>query len=262
MSKRLNTKLDALEQQNRLDGTLTPAEKQMLVSILARRDALWWPWRWTVAAQPPFTEIRQRQREYLAGTVGIAAKADGRSNWKDSHELRNSLIAAGLLTATHSSGQVQSVFLTPLGESTARALVGDRLRTAIESRFMFLLLGVLSEDGKPVRESVLFGIPCTGSPSDWEDRVEQVQPLLTSGCVRADSDTCGRVLFTLTGAELPEAIVVTVQEEDGFDELYIQSFDSERNTLANAEPRDTSEIYVPISASLHWPKAGETIDEK
>lgn len=261
--KRLNSRINELEQQTRPDGTLTGPEKTMLVSVLARRDALFWPWRVTASVRPPIPEIRARQREYLAGSSGVSARADGRSQWKSSHETRQGLVAAGMLQAVGANGETVSVGLTPLGDATAQALVGDRLATRRDAFVGLAFMRAFSDPiGTPVRESVLFRIPCTGSPSDWEERVERMLPLLTSGVVRADSDTIGRVLFTLTGSELPEAIVVNVQAEEVFDSVYIQAFDGERNALENTEPRDPSEIYIPMSASLYWPKHGENPDEK
>ena len=262
--KRLNTKLDELERQTRADGALSVPEKTLLVSVLARRDAWFWPWRWTMQTQPPFPEIRQRQREYLAGVVGISAKADGRHDWKNAHELRQSLIAAGMLTAIHSGGQVTTVFLTPAGEATARALVGDRLFTVERAKIQLLFLQVMAETpGRPVRESVLFGLPCVGNPVEWHHMIEPMLPLLTAGLVKADSDTTGRILFSIVeGTAIPDPVTVDVAEEEWADSHYVKAWDNERNVLENAEPRDPSEIYVPIGASDCWPKPGETPDEE
>ena len=99
MSKRLNTKLDELEQQTRPDGTLSVPEKTMLVQCLGRRDSWFWPWRVTASVRPPIPEIRARQREYLAGSSGVSARSDGRSQWKSAHETRQGLVAAGMLQA-------------------------------------------------------------------------------------------------------------------------------------------------------------------
>ncbi len=255
--KRLNTKLDEIERQAGTgDGVLSVAEKTLLISILGRRDALFWPWRWTSKTQPPIPEIRQRQREYLTGVVGISAKADGRHDWKNAHELRQSLIAAGMLTAMASGGQVTTLFLTPTGEATGRSLVGDRLFTVNRAMAWRLMLQILTEiHGPYIRESVLFGLACTGNPADWEAHIEPMLSLMTAGIVSADSDTCGRILFRIVeGATVPDSIDGAVPEEEQFDAIYVKAFNAERNVLENAEPRDPSEIYVPIGASSHWPK--------
>lgn len=262
--KHLNTRLDALETQAGADGELSGLSKTLLVGILGRRDALFWPWRFSPHSCPPFPEIRQRQREYLAGTSGVSARADGRSQWKSAHEIRQRLAAAGMLRAVGANGETVSVILTSRGEAVARALVGDRLFTVERARAWRVMLQILTEaHGAPIRESVLFGHPCTGSPTDWESHVEPMLPLLAAGLVVADSDTVGRALFTLVdGVELPEAVAVDVQPEDGFDEIYLVAFNNERAVLAAAEPRDPSEIYLPIGASSHWPAPGVTTDEK
>jgi len=121
--KRLKSRIDALEQNRTADGKLSRAESTSLVNVLGRRDALCWPLRFLLNSQIPFAEIRRRQREYFAGTSGIAVKADGKANWKTAHAMRQKLISRGMITAVHSSGQVQSVFLTAQGEAVARALV-------------------------------------------------------------------------------------------------------------------------------------------
>ena len=263
--KRLNTRLDEHERQAGTgDSALSVPEKTLLVSILGRRDALFWPWRWNSKTQPPIPEIRQRQREYLAGVVGISAKADGRHDWKNASERRQSLIASGHLAATQSSGQVSSLFLTPAGEATGRALVGDRLFTVHRARAWRLMLQILTETHGPhIRESVLFGLACTGNPAAWEAHIEPMLSLMTAGIVSADSDTCGRALFTMVeGATIPETIAVDVAEEEQFDSVYVAAFNAERNVLENAEPRDPSEIYVPKSASLYWPESKGVPDEE
>lgn len=261
--KRLFSKLDDIEHHAGTASGLSLAEKSLLVGVLARRDALFWPWRWTIDSQPPMPEIRRRQAEYLGGTAGIAAKADGRHDWKDAHQRRLMLVSAGLLTATRSSGQVTSVFLTPAGEATARALVGDRLaRRADAEMALEIMQAVVDTHGQPVRESVLFCLDCTGDPAEWAHRTELMLPLLTAGCVVADSDTCGRVLYSLTGTGLPEAPPVDIDPSSELDELYIQSFNNERAYLATVEPRDPAECYVPVSASLYWPPTEISRDEK
>ena len=122
---------------------------------------------------------------------------------------------------------------------------------------------MVQQYGSPIRESVLFGVPCVGNPQDWQDSTERLLPLLTHGLLKADSDTQGRILYSLVDdVELPEPSNDSVEPEPEADELYLREFNAERNTLENAEPRDPSELYIPISASLHWAKSGEFEHEK
>lgn len=256
MAKKSTTRLSALEAATNTSG-LSPVESALLVTVLARRDALFWPWRFQIHSKTPFCEIKQRQREYLSGTCGVAVKADGASNWKLAHEQRQRMIAGGLLTATHSSGQVQSVFLTLKGEAIARSLVGSRLWTLQKVRPVLAVLQIRSSETsvRAVRESVLFGIEGTGDPSDWNDRTEMILPLLTSGLVTCHSDTQGRACYTpVDGIPEPEDITVDGQPVDELDALYIRTFDNERAVLEMAEPRSPDECYVPLPATgWGWP---------
>lgn len=228
----------------------------MLVSILARRDALFWPWRWQIGSNFPLPEIRRRQKEYLAGQVGIAAKADGRDAWKDAHAARQNLVACGHITATHSSGQVQSTFLTPLGEAYARALVGDRLHTFEQAKPVLFWLRELSTQTpvRAVRESVLFCRELVGDPADWEELTDMILPLLTCGVVKADTDTQGRAAYTPTDTPEPTEAEVSVSVDPEADAIYLAAYQSERTVLATATPRDGSEICIPLPATgWGWP---------
>ena len=263
--KRLKSRIDALEQQTSGGGGVSMPAKKMLVEILGMVHAMFWPWRLTKSIQPPMTEIRLRQREYLSGAAGVRAKGSGGSaDWKSAHELRRELIAAGMITAVNNAGQTTSVFPTQKGEAIAWGLVGDRLADGRQSMLAFLLLEMLTDErGTPIRESVLLGVPSHGNPEDWADELEVMLPLLTSGCVRATPDTVGRVLFSFTkGDRPPEPVAVDIEPEPWAENTYIAAFNSERHTLANVDPRDPSECFIPIGASDCWPKTERTIDEK
>jgi hypothetical protein len=252
MSKRLNTKLDAIEQQAGTDGSLSPAAKTLLVQLLARRDSLFWPWRWTLTYRPPHCEIKLRQREYSAGIAGIAAKASGANDWKHAHELRNSLIACGMTTAVRSGGQITSQFLTPLGAETGQALVGDYLARYHDegSEVLARLKALVEETGvAAVAESVLWGRPCHGDPSAWNWLTERILPCIVAGLVRVEQDTVGRIVFIpIPDVPEPEKIVVTVEADPQFLPIYLKAWSDERSVLERCEPRDTDEIFVPNPA--------------
>jgi|LakMenEpi03Aug12_release.lakeMendotaPanAssembly.Ray.scaffolds.fasta_scaffold1318533_1 hypothetical protein len=82
---RIRTRLAELERSN---GVVDIGDNQLLVTLLARRDALFWPHRHGGDSR---LGIIQRQRQYLDGSVGIASKSDGKSNWKPMHEARQRL---------------------------------------------------------------------------------------------------------------------------------------------------------------------------
>ena len=256
--KRLSTRLAELEAAS-TSPSLPPEDSKLLVTILARRDALAWPWRFQICSTTPFCEIRTRWQEYLGGKVGISVKADGASSWKSASEQRQRLIAGGYLTANHSSGQVQSVFLTPTGEGTARGLVGYRLQTL----HTCLCRGVLERlrrlstatDFRAVRESILWNHVCAGCPNDWDHLTELVLPLISSGIVRAVSDTQGRAAYVpVDGIKEPEDIKVDVQASDEMDSLYCKTFNNERSFLETVEPRDPLALIIPEPATgWGWP---------
>ena len=252
--KRLKTELDRLEQQAGTIGELTPAAKMLLVELLARLHALFWPWRWTLTYQPPHTEIRIRQRDYADRVVGISAKSSGRTNWKSAHELRQSLIASGHLTATHSGGQITSMFLTARGEAVARGCVGSYLASFHDEGAGVLerlrLLAILTECSA-VAECVLWNRRCVGDPSEWDWLSERVLPCLVAGLVKAEPDTGGRIVYIpIEGAAEPEEIdVPDVASDPQFLALYLKFWSDERNTLERCEPRDPAECFVPNPAN-------------
>ena len=244
---RLETRLKNLEAFEPSAGLSRP-EKKLLVSLLGRRDGLFWPWRFQLGSPIAFPEIYRRQREYLDGSVGLQAKADGKGNWKQAHETRQRLIAVGCLKANHSGGQVVNVFLTPIGEATAMALAGPGLSTLqdIETR---ALREILRRDGGVMRESTLFGIPCVGDPSDWNRYTQFALPLLTSGAVSCHSDTVGRACYRLVSDEIPEIVTVQVQHEEAMGDAYIRAFNNERLVLEGCTPRDPHELFIPLPES-------------
>ncbi len=269
MKKRLSSRIAALERRGGTDGELSPAGKTLLVEILARRDALAWPWRFTLTYRPPHCELRTRWEEYQSGVVGIAAKSSGRTNWKTAHELRQSLIVSGHLTAVHGGGQITSMFLTATGEAVARGCVGDYLANfhdeGVEALDRLRRLVVLTECSA-VAETVLWGRRCVGDPSEWNYLTDRILPCITAGAVRVEPDTVGRIVFIPTdGVPEPEKIDVNVEPAPQFLQVYLKSWSDERSSLERCEPRDPSECFVPNPANYPFNfrdvSAGETNDE-
>lgn len=262
--KRLSTKLDQLERQAGNIGGLSMPEKIMLTECFGRLHAMFVPWRWQIRKQVPMAEIIRRQRGYLKKTSGVSARADGQSQWKSASETRQALVAAGMLEAIGSNGETTSVILTRLGLATATRLIGDRLASHADAEIgLAILKAKISLHGSPVRESVLFNHPCFGDPGTWEHYEELMLPLLVAGVVRTNSDTCGRILYALTGSDMPEAVAVDIPaEEEIFDPVYMQAFNAERAFLSLVEPQDPMECYIPVGACDAWPKTEDVADEK
>lgn len=251
---KLSTRLSNLETDR--PEALSEDDLRFLVELLAKRDAIFWPWR--CGSVLSICEMHRRQREYLSNEIGLSAKGSGKNQWKRFHETRTRLIAAGYISASYSSGQVQSVFVTSKGEAMGRALVGDRLVTLADVR-CHAICELLRRFGGLVRESQLFNKPCTGEPSEWEDWVEMVLPLLTSGIVQATSDGPGCVLFSLTGKPFPNEIQGSdIASNPDFDDAYVVAFDAERVILSQAQSRDPNEIFIRVPATVCWNKVAKS----
>lgn len=244
--KRLGTRLADLETRQGI--TQTDAARRLLVALLARRDALFWPWRRTSVA------VDHRQRDYHTGREGIKAKATGQGDWKAAYEARAELVATGKALALYSGGQITSLFLTHLGELEARRMVGSRLWTLERVRLVWDAWhdaeGVEFGGCKLVHESELFGLDCLGDPGDWQDSVEAVLPLLTAGLLRSRCDTQGRVCFELGDVtEWPSGFPTSdVGVWEPADAIYLEHYDSERAVLSTIE-ESGAELSIPLPAA-------------
>lgn len=252
MTRRLSTKIASLERERPSTG-MDAQCKGVLVSLLAKRDSYFWPWRSSTQDDQSWRvlpDVYKRQKEYLAGTIGLSVKADGKGSWKSAHELRQRLLASGFITANHSKGQITNVFLTLQGEATARALVGPRLKRFDHVKVVLDRLRMLcvTTDKDCISESKLFGKPLFGDASDWNDWTETILPLMTSGVVLSVPDTVGHIYYRLVpnAAEPVEPIVPKV--DDDLDDLYLREYESERIRLTNLDPSDPNEIYIPMPA--------------
>ncbi len=235
---RISTRLNALE---RATGTSDISDHRLLISLLGKRDARFWPSRHSGQSR---LGILQRCREYLAGTRGISSKADGRSDWKNAFEARNRLIQAGYVDAVRGNGEVTSLIVSPLGETVARKLVGRRLWSLHDAIVCYVQI---SKDSW-TSESVLFGENLLGDPSNWNDKTESVLPLLTSGLITSNSDSYGRVGYRKTNRELPpDAPSVSVECDPEMDGVYLDAFETERAALMASEPIDCSEVWIALA---------------
>lgn len=234
---RMKSRLDALE---RSTGVVDISDNRLLVTLLGKRDARFWPSRHSGQSR---LGILQRCREYLAGVRGISSKADGKSDWKNAFEARNRLIQAGYVDAVRGNGEVTSLIVTQLGETVARRLVGSRLFTFHDSIIAYVQISTDSWTS----ESVLFGENLLGDPTSRDHLSEVVLPLLTAGLVTSNSDSYGRIGYRKTTRELPsDAPSVDVECDPEMDSVYVRAFNSERAALMACEPIDASEVWIPL----------------
>lgn len=247
--RRIKNRVFDLEAATTATGAASAAGQRMLIEIIGRRDALFWPWRY-VATDCDFTHgslIRERQNAFLERREGISVKADGQRDWKSASATRLELAGAKLVEPIFSSGQVQSLLLTDLGEALGRALVGPRLKNLDQAALVFSRLLQCEATGqKLVGEGRLFGKSLVGNPNDWEAWFEPVLPLLTSGAVVANSDTQGRVVLSSKTSTLPKAVKFDVEPLEDGDALYLAAFENERATLAKLS--GGCDIYIPMPA--------------
>ena len=223
---------------------------RLLCELVGRRDALFWPWRSADSALP----VVQRRREYLAGAEGIAVKADGREQWKPSHEARRQLLDSGWATARFASGQVSSLFPTEAGDAVARAIVGD-LAGPLDALLPLARLRVHA--GKPAggrqwtAEADLFDLPPDAdNPRDWDHHTGRLLPALVRGWADSRCDAYGRVYFTpATDVTIPELVDSDAAEHPDGWTWYIAAFRAERDSLRVAEPADPAEIVIPLPCS-------------
>lgn len=247
IKRRLGTIEQAIEQDEHQSCGVA---YQLLVQLLARRDALFWPWRTHGGHR---AVIKERQRDYLAGRVGLSAKADGQSNWKEMQEARRTLLEQQQATANFSGGQVTSLFLTPQGEADARALVGSRLCTVADAKQLIDRLRTVEGDtplgANWVSEGLLFEVELDGDPEQWQALTEYVLPLLAAGIVEANSDVQGRVFYKLAPeADIPETPTSKLAAADEFDAVYLAAFDAELRALQQLTTTGGG-VVIPIPCS-------------
>lgn len=253
MTRRIRNRLFDLEiQSNSMDQALSAAAVKMLVEILGKRDALFHPWRVSIAT-PRHLEsmpaILARQRAYRDRTEGITVKADGRRTWKLAHATRLELVSSRMVDPISSGGQITSMVLSPMGQAYARAVVGC-LQSFEDARLLLERLERLEKERRPVSESRLFGQELSGDPSDWEPWTEAMLPLIVDGAVDAMSDTEGRIYYSSTGRSVPAEIHrFDIEPLDDAVEWYGQAFAQER-MLLDALESDSGEVFIPLPRGI------------
>jgi hypothetical protein len=262
--KRLAARLTKLEQ-----GTVgvdpSPEADRMLVELLAKRDALFWPWRHDSGFGGA---LASRRRQYLAGQRGFPARAGDGLGWKSAHMVRNELIARGLAVAMGSGSEVTALRLTDQGEADARALVGDRLATfgKLEVHALWWLINWQRHDfhdwgGLPyMAEGQIVCQDLHGEPHEWHYITELFLPLLTAGLLLANHDCTGRVYYAIhyarigvaVGEDLPLLPPFTVSKREPAewaDAVYLKAFAGEQAALMKLS---SAEISLPLPASQWW----------
>lgn len=249
---RLRTQIERLKESSG-DIEISADDTGLLIDLIARRDALFYPWRFpSQQDRMNYPAILDRQKAYLSGAYGISAKAQGRGDWKALHYSRRKLMDAGLVTATFSGGQVTSLFPTEKGDATAAAMAG---LPVLYSKYTLAILEYLTRNpgimwiyGVHLSESKLFQRELFGDPADWDDLTEQTLPLLVRGLVSATFDTMGRVFYGVRSINLPEPVESTAEYSEAAADRYFKSFRDERDQLERLE-YEGNEVYIPYPAN-------------
>ncbi|XZE45977.1 hypothetical protein SH467x_001239 [Pirellulaceae bacterium SH467] len=212
----------------------------LLVAILARRDALFWP-----ARSPNLALILlQRQRAYREKSLGIAARADGRANWKSAHHHRKALIEAGLVEPLSSGGQVTSLLLTAKGEAIARGLIGLESASSV---------AVIAE-GFPrswTHERELLGFEGEYSTDQAIPFTEVIFPLLIEGAIEVRCDSRKGLWYRGVGeVESKSPDVTLIEASSTHQATYDKAFLAERDALESSEPLDPYEVFIPVPVGL------------
>lgn len=240
---RLRNQIDKLLQSSHPGATDDDALR-MLVEIVARRDAIFYPWRVTTRDQAflsNFPAIIALRDDYLSGARGIRASASGQLQWKDTHYTRRALIDRGLATAVTSKGQITGLFITEIGDQTAQILI-DNGSTPVLDALPYL---ALLKKRRSLSESKLFQRELQGDPSEWSCLTERMLPLLTRGLVQSNSDSVGRVFYSYGFDDLPASVVIAEARQPWAFDAYLDSYNSERNALEQIQYAGT-DLYIPL----------------
>lgn len=268
MVKRISQRLKQLELSTAQEAATA---NRMLVELIARRDALFFPWRGR--AENHGHLFFEQMNEVWAGKRGFSAKASGVADWQTASEQRSMLIDRGLAKPLRTKGgEINALKITPMGDAIARALVGDRLYTFNDPlpravyAYMCCMFDVCQPwlFGRWMSESLLWQRPLHGDPAAWQHLDEAVLPLLTAGLVKQSYDIPGRVYYSLRHwdavgrLEVQEHTEPTVEIEadPDMDDIYAATYDSERTALSKLEA--TAEVHIPIPASCFHAFMGES----
>lgn len=218
--------------------------RPMLVEILAKKDALWWPTR----ADPKhnFAEVLKLQKQDRLGKYGIQARAAGRHDWTTAMEVRNTLVAAGLCKAKRSKGgEVSALILTDQGEADARALCGlETLETPI-TRVLFQYAQLRKATSRAgIAEQLLFCRPLYGDSGQWSHLTAAVLPLVVAGAMSWTFDTVGRVYYSLEADEITPLAYSDETHDEDLEALYSDVFEQEVMRLDALEP--TNDLFIPL----------------
>lgn len=247
--RRLRSRLDRLEAESR-QGKLSAGAADMLAALYGRLHAMFLPSR---SHPSSWSAVRRLRRDYINGTTGISARSPGAKDWVAGHDCRRELVAAGYADAVRGDVETTGLRLTPLGRTTALAMVlpaipAVPLGEAFTEALSRLPADRLRGDEKWVAESSLFGIDCVGDTSKWDHFTDIMLEPSISGAVDSLADIRGSVFYRFIGPFEPLPTVEGIEPSDGAIDVYVDAFKSELPRLRRLEATD-GEIVIPLSVT-------------
>lgn len=248
MTKRLKTRLDALERRSQ--AQLTTAASDMLVGCYGRVHAWFMPARIKPETWP---SIRRLRADYITSRRGVPARSTGADDWKASHDARLQLIASGLAVDVRGEAETTGLVLTTLGRSTAYALVASVIPTIPLGVHFASVLKTAKADRirgaeRWVSESTLFGIDATGDTSKWDHFTDAMLEPCVSGAVVCLCDLRGVAYYRHVHDFEPLPIIEAIEPSGRAEDGYVAAFVAEMDRRTRIE--DTSgEIVIPLSVT-------------
>lgn len=237
-------------------------EKRLLIQILARVDALFWPdrERFTLARDQVREERRAAYRESGLPFVAGGSAADRQSTGRLLETLEN----GGLLTI-HRRSQRVGVKLTPLGDAITRRLCGEVTLTEAWGHLATMVEIDRTYGPGLWPEHLAIGVhEFTGSKAEndaLKDFRQTIVPLLPLGYLTYKGDMAyprrywmsvtdaGRGAFS---AGPPAAAPDEIRYDSESADFYDHEWDRATAELDAAEPDEPSNLVIPVPCGIGW----------
>jgi len=235
-------------------------ESELIVTILAQADAIWYPWR---VAKPPVTGHLYRAREaYESCGVrfrpDLAGLSSGSTERKATERLLADSEAAGLVTTTRQSAYRIGTLLTDTGEARARELLGMP-----EFAVTAAVYGELVEQARYRGGALVPELDLTETTFDDDhetrkgaaiDVEEALVPLLRRQIVTANSNGQGNTFYRprCPNAALPAATAEPVIASDELNSLYLRALRAEQQRVSANTDNVTELGRIPLPTGW-WP---------
>ena len=253
---------------------------RLLVDVLARTDALWWPDRrkWELRRDELLWERRRAYREHGIDLPGGGSQGERQAFGR----LLGDLEKAGLLVVSRSRGRRVGCSLTAAGDSVARRMAACFTvanswpafqRCCIWQAFADEYLG-----GGGWPEHLLVAEEWTGD-SDQNEQLQQIRqelvPYFANGWVVAsgDGDAIRKYWLSVSPDAPPGLPIETascpvpdappeIDTDRAATDFYDECWDAYGRELDAAAPEFPNNIVIPIPSGARWGSLAALIDTK